>query len=227
MGGFASNTLTVLLSWVQSVASLLWNLFAGGDTGGMTWFAAHWRGIAFGLCIAGALVDFAVYLLRWRPDKVWRSFFRRVTAQRRGADGQGSTAQPGDVFVPDPYAELARAESKAREARAANATSAEAATDSEEQPEFPVDSYTPRQRRAVQAKPNSFVQRLSVLARAATAPDEQRPRLHKPLSAIDKQEMFHEPFIPEQWHKPGDAGANRRRRRYDAHSIISEEDNRT
>jgi hypothetical protein len=42
----------------------------------------NWLLLVILLCLGGVLVDLVVYLLRWQPYRVWRSFLRRI----RGLD---------------------------------------------------------------------------------------------------------------------------------------------
>ena len=102
MTGYLTSVLTMALSWVRGVASSIWRLVGGeGEGGFLDFLAAHWKGLLLGLCIAGLLCDLAVYLLRWRPDKVWVSFFRRL--RRRAEDRRvyrELMAQPDTAAVP-------------------------------------------------------------------------------------------------------------------------------
>ena len=83
MGSFANTLFSTLLGWVQSVASTLWSLFTNAKSHGvLRWIGEHWILIAAILCVIGLAVDLGVYLVRWRPYKVWKSFLKR----RRGED---------------------------------------------------------------------------------------------------------------------------------------------
>ena len=77
MNGFATGVLSALLSWVRGIASQLWALWYAPDgLGG--WLTANWKALVIVLLIIGTAADITVYLLRWRPIEVWRSFFRRL-----------------------------------------------------------------------------------------------------------------------------------------------------
>ena len=85
MTGYLTSVLTLLLGWMRGVASSIWKLINGESEGGFwAMLSENWKGILLILCLAGILIDLAVYLLRWRPDKVWVSFIRRV--RRRAND---------------------------------------------------------------------------------------------------------------------------------------------
>ncbi len=102
MTGYLTSVLTIALGWVRGVASSIWQLLGGSEGNGFWAFISdHWKGILIAVCAAGLLIDLAVYLLRWRPDRVWVSFFRRV---RRGAEDRRAyrelMAQPDTTAVP-------------------------------------------------------------------------------------------------------------------------------
>lgn len=78
MGPFADTVFTVLLGWVRSTVQALWRLVTGADLS--AWFDAvmdNWLTLVVLLCLAGVVIDLVVYLLRWQPYRVWRSFFQR------------------------------------------------------------------------------------------------------------------------------------------------------
>ena len=78
MGNFANTLFSVLLGWVQKAASWLWDVVGQDSADGlMGWVLDHWLALAIGLCVIGVAVDLLVYLVRWQPYRVWRSFFGR------------------------------------------------------------------------------------------------------------------------------------------------------
>lgn len=82
MGQFAGTLFSALLGWVQLAASWLWGLIANADVSAwFRWLLDNWLPLTLILCAAGVVIDFLVYLLRWQPYRVWRSFLHRVTAK--------------------------------------------------------------------------------------------------------------------------------------------------
>ena len=78
MGSFANTLFTLLLGWLQGIISAVWSAFTTEDGQSLiTWIGKHWIMIAGILCIAGLTVDLCVYLFRWKPFRVWKSFFTR------------------------------------------------------------------------------------------------------------------------------------------------------
>ena len=78
MGSFANSLFTILLGWLQGAVSAVWNAFTTENGNSFfTWIGKNWLLIAGVLCLTGLAADLCVYLFRWKPYKVWKSFFRR------------------------------------------------------------------------------------------------------------------------------------------------------
>lgn len=86
MGDFANTLFSVLLGWIRTAAEWLWSVTGSQSNGGMIgWIGENWLTLIVIVCAAGLLMDFFVHMLRWKPYKVWASFFRRLTG-RTGRD---------------------------------------------------------------------------------------------------------------------------------------------
>ncbi len=113
MGQFAGTMFRMLLGWVQSAASSLWSLVTNTDVSAwLRYLLDNWLSLVLSICVAGLVIDFIVYLLRWQPYRVWGSFLRRLTEkeekpaepaaplfQRKWVYADGST-QVEDVHEP-------------------------------------------------------------------------------------------------------------------------------
>ncbi len=78
MGSFANSVFRVLLGWVRTVAQNTWSLINGeAQTGFAAWFVQNWVKLFLLLCLIGLIIDFVIYMIRWQPYKVWKSFFTR------------------------------------------------------------------------------------------------------------------------------------------------------
>lgn len=87
MGSFANTLFSALLGWFQGAVAWLWRLIASADAGAwMTWVLDNWLALLILLCLAGLAVDGVVYLLRWQPYRVWRSFLGRFSADEEDAE---------------------------------------------------------------------------------------------------------------------------------------------
>lgn len=78
MGSFANTVFSMLLGWVRSAVAGLWALMSSEGSSVFAWLGEHWLGLTVALCALCTLVDAVVYIIRWRPYKVWASFFRRL-----------------------------------------------------------------------------------------------------------------------------------------------------
>lgn len=86
MGNFANTMFSVLLGWVQRTAAWLWELIGSdGADGLLGWVLDNWLGLAIVLCLAGVAIDLVVYIVRWQPYRVWRSFLQRLSAKGEAA----------------------------------------------------------------------------------------------------------------------------------------------
>ena len=79
MGSFANTLFTIMLGWIQAAVSAIWSAFTTENGGSfLQWIGRNWIILAAILCVIGMVIDFGIYLLRWRPVRVWKSFFRRL-----------------------------------------------------------------------------------------------------------------------------------------------------
>ena len=78
MSGFANTVFTLLVGWFQAVVSLIWSgLTEKNDGNLLTWIGNNWILIVIVLCVIGSVVDLSVYIVRWKPIEVIRSYFAR------------------------------------------------------------------------------------------------------------------------------------------------------
>jgi len=86
VGDFANTLFSVLLGWIRAAAEWLWSITGSQSNGGMIgWIGENWLALIIVVCAVGVLMDFFVHMLRWKPYKVWASFFRRAMG-RSGKD---------------------------------------------------------------------------------------------------------------------------------------------
>ncbi|MDD3881035.1 MAG: hypothetical protein PHI27_02150 [Eubacteriales bacterium] len=97
MNGFVNFLLNILLGWTQSAANWFVSLFS--DTSGhgaLSFILQNWKIIAIVLIAAGAVIDFVIWMLRWRPYKVWASKLRRIFHRK---ELSGDTPVAGIAFA--------------------------------------------------------------------------------------------------------------------------------
>ena len=66
------------------------SIFQGTSGTFWAWIGAHWLPLTCVLVLAGLTIDIMVYILRWRPQYVWRSWLHRIfrTKNERMAEQQ-------------------------------------------------------------------------------------------------------------------------------------------
>ena len=104
MGSFANSLFKIMLGWLQAVVSAVWSAFTSENGSSLfNWIGKNWVLIAGILCFIGLAADLCVYILRWKPFRVWKSFF---TGAARQEDEQASGEQvikcPDRDHIPDP-----------------------------------------------------------------------------------------------------------------------------
>ena len=84
MGGYAEFCIKNLFGWLKSFAQQIWTIFSNQRGNNLlSWIGENWKGVFLILCVAGAVIDLLVYLFRWEPIKVWKSYFRRKKSHGR------------------------------------------------------------------------------------------------------------------------------------------------
>ena len=181
MGSFLNSLFSLMLGWFQETAAAVWNLLTRpNDRSFLKWVGEHWIALTAVLCLLGLALDFAVYLFRWQPYKVWLSFFSRLRGNRRKEAGfSESSAEERDDLMEDLP---------------------------EEEPEEPLyyEELPEQLSRTEQAELNlrsSGRRRVS----AVFSEKGQDPRFSQgPQDLIDASEAYHQPVYPRKWRHPED-----------------------
>ena len=98
MGSFANTLFTLLLGWLQGIVSAIWSAFTTENgQSWISWIGRHWIAVAGILCLIGLAADLCVYLFRWRPFKVWKSFFSRN--RDAGEEPEAEDKKPAEPAV--------------------------------------------------------------------------------------------------------------------------------
>nr|HML47836.1 hypothetical protein [Clostridia bacterium] len=99
MNSFTDAFFSILLSWVRSLTNAAWTAFrSGGQQGILSWLADHWLGLLILATLAGLTTDWIVWMLRWRPYRLWFSGLRRRSAPWQGNNGDESTPVYGEAY---------------------------------------------------------------------------------------------------------------------------------
>ena len=81
MGTLADSLFTVLMSWVRALVSGIWALFSSEDTTVLGFLGKNWMIIAGVMIVAGLVIDWLIWLVRWQPYHIWAQRVRRLLGE--------------------------------------------------------------------------------------------------------------------------------------------------
>lgn len=218
MGSFANTLFSVLLGWMQTAAYAVWSALSGsGEDSFLSWVGRNWKGIALVLCAVGLISDLGVYLVRWKPYKVWASFFRRLGGRDAGEEEPEGMQEEENYRIRG----ARREEPEQTGTRRMTVMQEEVLPPEEEEPEIyapepvpvtpagyrvPADSPY-RRPEAAEAAPSSreiVEQRLRPRRRRLrldlfTDEEERLQATPEPQHLIDRRDAYHAPVYPRSW----------------------------
>ncbi|MBP3637813.1 MAG: hypothetical protein J6K13_09700 [Clostridia bacterium] len=231
MGSFANSMFSVLLGWIRTASGWVWDTIIVGEDGGLIgWIGENWLGLIIALCVICMAVDAVIHLLRWRPYKVWASFFRRLFGKEEVEEPQHSgrmsrewhyadgTAMTEEVDVPEDmwYEEEMPMPRKSSAEMSQQYVQSFARPEKlkyqeelkKDQPVKGLEDYPQPKVEADSPQPTSRTERIRKRMARLTAPaveDELQLRYRPVPPAVDKNEAYRAPFYPPQWKKTADA----------------------
>ena len=82
-----------MLGWLQGAVSAVWSAVTSQNGSSfLNWIGRRWILIAAILCAIGLAADLCVYILRWKPFRIWKSFFTR-----KEQDGEFEDESKGSI----------------------------------------------------------------------------------------------------------------------------------
>ena len=78
MGILTDSLFSALMSWVRALVTAIWALFSSERTTALEFLAKNWIGIAALLIVAGLVIDWMIWLIRWQPYHIWAQRVRRL-----------------------------------------------------------------------------------------------------------------------------------------------------
>ncbi len=223
MGSFIKTLFQGMMDWVRILVSSAWSFFNGyNGYERLNWIANHWVTLLLVLCALGLVADGLIYLIRWKPYRVWGSFFRRLGRRRDAVEKGGPEADMAEpdmmdepVSVPelppaeDTAAEPAREERDAGwawenpfeirrgEQRVLEATGArgyrEPGTQESETITEQDGGVTARFEQAIRPRKRR-ARANAIFSDEATVQEVQAPQ-----ELIDRREAYHRPIYPRSW----------------------------
>ena len=111
MRGFAQTLFNALLGWIRMLVEGVWGLLFSNDTQQwLQWVADNWLTLVILLCLCGVVLDYLIWLLRWRPYYVWASSMRRVRRFFGGGKARKEGKEPYQNPRPLPVQQYAQEE---------------------------------------------------------------------------------------------------------------------
>ena len=108
MGSFAKSLFSLLFGWFEGVVSGIWNAVSTPmEEGKGSWLGENWLIVVLFLCLIGVAVDVIIYFARWKPHRVWASFFRKLTGKepKREESETEVPSQNRETTDPEPVSE--------------------------------------------------------------------------------------------------------------------------
>lgn len=96
-----------MLSWMRWLTSWFWSIAnSEGTSGGfLLWFSDHWVSLAVFLIIAGAIIDWLIWMIRWRPYWLWlrkrQIIYEEVPVVKRNTRSPKSKSRQKKADKPD------------------------------------------------------------------------------------------------------------------------------
>lgn len=108
MGSFVDAMLSMLFGWLQALINWIWGIIDSGGSALGTWFLQNWIPLTLVLIAGGLIVDWFIWLIRWRPYHVWGThlrrigrFFHRDQRQDTGSTPYAEEYAPEEAAYPD------------------------------------------------------------------------------------------------------------------------------
>lgn len=90
-----------MLSWMRWLTGWFWDIVNSGETGGgslLRWFADNWLNLAVFLIVVGFIVDWLIWMIRWRPHWLWlrkrQIIYEEVPVRKKPVKKEKKTARP-------------------------------------------------------------------------------------------------------------------------------------
>ena len=98
MGTLADSLFNVLMSWVRALVNSIWALFTTDHMTLLEFLGKNWVMLVVIMLAAGLVMDWLVWLVRWKPYHLWARRVRRfLHLRKRRKKKNGSSAKRQNV----------------------------------------------------------------------------------------------------------------------------------
>ncbi len=210
MGTLGNSVFQIMMGWLRNLSMEVWSAVTSPEGGSLlTWIGQHWLMLAVILCAGGLITDALVYLFRWRPDLVWRSFFRRMRRRRKERE-EAAEEVPEETAEPaGPPVSAYSGETSGRgwrwEEAGAPRVSREAPAYPEEEgsfhayPDEPFDEEETPEETTARFEQAILPRRRRMRVRTLLSDEETRTETAPPQQLIDRREAYRRPVYPHSW----------------------------
>lgn len=88
--GYTNAVVNIMLGWLKALANWVLKLFNLAGSGGnpLLWLSENWLKLLIVLLVAGVVLDWLVWMIRWRPYWVWFKKKRIIVNDERFLKGE-------------------------------------------------------------------------------------------------------------------------------------------
>lgn len=117
MGTLADSLFNLLMGWVRALVSGIWALFTTDHTTLLEFLGKNWIVIVAVILAAGLVIDWLVWLIRWRPYHLWAKRARRFLhlPEPEAENGRAKRAESADQAYQRPAADAQETDDAALE----------------------------------------------------------------------------------------------------------------
>ena len=103
--GYANAVVNVMLGWLKGLANWVLKLFNLAGSGGnpLLWLSENWLKLLIVLLIAGVVIDWLVWMIRWRPYWVWFRKKRIIVNDERLLRGEKLDKEDYEAMMEKEY----------------------------------------------------------------------------------------------------------------------------
>jgi len=103
--GYTNAIVNMMLGWLKGLASWVLKLFNLAGSGGnpLLWLSENWLKLLIVLLVAGIVIDWLVWMIRWRPYWVWFKKKRIIVNDERILRGEELDEEEFEAMMEKEY----------------------------------------------------------------------------------------------------------------------------
>ena len=103
--GYTNAIVNVMLGWLKGLANWVLKLFNLAGSGGnpLLWLSENWLKLLIVLLVAGVVIDWLVWMIRWRPYWVWFKKKRIIVNDERLLRGEELEEEDYEAMMEKEY----------------------------------------------------------------------------------------------------------------------------